>query len=119
LLIHEQRARGFCPFNQEPDDIPETIQFQDWISEDSKRSTTGSNDIGNQGPANIAVPGNSSAGGSAPFLKPLPPLNQQTIEDILTATRESASWKACVLEGTSWNGTAEENTEKYKRIADL
>jgi hypothetical protein len=29
LLIHEQRVRGFCPFNQEPDYIPETIQFQD------------------------------------------------------------------------------------------
>ena len=119
LLIHEQRARGFCPFNQEPDDIPETIQFQDWIYKDIKSSTTGSNAIGNQELANFAVPGNSSAGGLAPFLKSLPPLNQHTIDDILTSTRESASWKACVLEGTSWNGTAEENTEKYKRIADL
>lgn len=68
--------------------------------------------IENQGPANFAVPGNSSAGGPGPHTKPLPPLNQDTIADILTATRESASWKACVLEGTSWNGTAEENTRE-------
>ena len=74
LLIHEQRARGFCPFNQEPDDIPETIQFQDWISKDIKGSTTGSNVIGNQGPSNFAVPENSSAGGLAPLSEAASPI---------------------------------------------
>ena len=74
--------------------------------------------IGNQRPANFAVPGNFSAGGPGPHTRTLSPLNQDTIADILTATRESASWKACMLEGTSWNGTGEENAEKYRRIAD-
>ncbi|KAF9474136.1 hypothetical protein BDN70DRAFT_936897 [Pholiota conissans] len=40
--------------------------------------------------------------------------NADVIADILTATRESPSWKACRIEGTSWAGTAEENIEKYQ-----
>ena len=51
--------------------------------EDNKKSTTWSNtvnlNIENQGPAN------SSGGGPVPGMKPLPPFNQHTIEDILTA----------------------------------
>lgn len=41
-------------------------------------------------------------------------LDAETIDKILFATRNSESWKACVREGTSWEGTAEENVAKYK-----
>lgn len=42
FLIHELRVRGFCSFAQEPDDIPTTIQFQDWMAIDgSVTSATG------------------------------------------------------------------------------
>jgi len=33
----------------------------------------------------------------------------------LKAAREHPSWKACEVEDLSWNGTAMENTEKYRR----
>ncbi|KAF8966628.1 hypothetical protein BDZ97DRAFT_1917438 [Flammula alnicola] len=32
----------------------------------------------------------------------------------LKAAREHSSWKDCVVENLSWNGTAEENVEKYQ-----
>src|SRR5216684_8247246 len=40
-------------------------------------------------------------------------LDTDTIVTILAATRGSNSWKACQMEGTSWDGTAEENIQKY------
>jgi hypothetical protein len=40
-------------------------------------------------------------------------LNADVIAEILAATRAMPSWKACVMEGTSWTGTAEENIQKY------
>lgn len=43
----------------------------------------------------------------------LPPLNNDVIAEILAATRAQPSWRACELENTSWNGTAEENVKKY------
>ena len=40
-------------------------------------------------------------------------LNQDVILEILVASRAMPSWKACVVEGTSWEGSAIENIEKY------
>jgi hypothetical protein len=51
--------------------------------------------------------GGASSGGRAV------PLNAGVIEQILAATRASASWKACMEEGTRWTGTTEENIQKY------
>ncbi|KIM41311.1 hypothetical protein M413DRAFT_27683 [Hebeloma cylindrosporum] len=128
LLIHEQLVRGLCPFNEEPYDVPYIIPFQDWMIEDNCnfRFAEGGNcnpffnAIGNRGPANFAPPAppNSSVG-LAPGMRSLPPLDQHNLQDILSATRASASWKACVVEGTSWNGTAEENAEQYRRLGLL
>jgi hypothetical protein len=69
------------------------------------------------GPANFTAPGNSSA---VTLYEVASPFKSTHYRVILTVTRESASWKFCVLEGAFWNGTAEENTdEKYGSIADL
>lgn len=35
FLIHEQRVRSCWPFHDEPEDIPTTIQFQDWMTTES------------------------------------------------------------------------------------
>lgn len=43
-------------------------------------------------------------------------LNNNAIAKILAAQRELPTWKSCVLEGTSWEGTAEENREKYLAV---
>jgi len=123
FLVHELRVRGFRPFEQEPDDIPTISPFQDWMTiDDDVTSTTGSiNDIPNFSAGNKAasVEPENYSGGPGPGMMSLPPLNDQTIQAILTASRESVSWKACMLEGTSWDGTAEENIEKYRKIAVL
>ncbi|KAH9990042.1 hypothetical protein BJV77DRAFT_1126134 [Russula vinacea] len=43
-------------------------------------------------------------------------LNDEVIAEILAVSRTLPSWKACQIEGTSWTGTAEENTDKYLSI---
>jgi hypothetical protein len=43
----------------------------------------------------------------------LPTLNTDIIAEILVAMCAMPSWKACEMEGTSWNGTVEENIQKY------
>ena len=40
-------------------------------------------------------------------------LNDNVIAEILAATRAMPSWNACMMEGMSWDGTADENTQKY------
>jgi hypothetical protein len=40
-------------------------------------------------------------------------LNAGVIADILAVTHAMPSWKACQMENTSWNGTADENIRKY------
>ena len=58
-------------------------------------------------------PATTSAGGPSSGERTLE-LNASVVADILAATRASASWKACVEEGTSsWTGTTEENIQKY------
>ena len=43
-------------------------------------------------------------------------LNEAVINEILAATHASETWKACVVENTSWEGTAEENINKYRSV---
>jgi hypothetical protein len=59
---------------------------------------------------------NTAAAGSATSDTRLPPLSGDTIAKILEATRNSASWRSCEMENTSWEGTADENTAKYLRL---
>ena len=40
-------------------------------------------------------------------------LNEDVIKEILATTDAMPSWKACEIEGTSWEGTREENIKKY------
>lgn len=43
-------------------------------------------------------------------------IHETTFEAILQATRQSVSWKACESEGSSWEGTADDNVKKYLAI---
>ena len=42
--------------------------------------------------------------------------NPSELEAIMRSSRQQPNWKAAEMEGESWEGTAEENMEKYKRI---
>ena len=117
FLIHEQRVRGYWPFAN-PIAINSSNPFpkQDWILSDAQDiSTGGISRAATSGPSSVAmkqmVCDQPSETGAFTFK-----LDAETIEQILFATRNSESWKACVREGTSWEGTAEENIAKYKDI---
>ncbi|KAF8960878.1 hypothetical protein BDZ97DRAFT_1831237 [Flammula alnicola] len=118
FLIHEQRVRGFWPFSEQPT-IPGPILPQDWISRNAHSS--GGDAVSDAGPSNAAV-AISSSGQVVPYLgQPISgqmalTLDDSTISKILFATQHMESWKACVQEGTSWEGTADENITKYKEV---
>ncbi|KAN0085846.1 hypothetical protein V8E55_006980 [Tylopilus felleus] len=126
LIIHEMRVRGFHPF-QDPDlPIPNEIPWQDWLqhygaisdsgtfnrtSPPKTTSSTSQQELQAQ-PAMMGM-GTSSTASKSGLTRTLTPLNSNLIAEILAATQASVSWKACVMEETSWDGTAEENIKKY------
>ncbi|KAH9912221.1 uncharacterized protein B0H18DRAFT_1217205 [Fomitopsis serialis] len=133
FILQEMRVRGHHPFAPVDPDIPADIIWQDWIlSEDILRS-----------PSDVAGffrrdrPDTADLDRNPTLLAQLPPrpltvdggapprtghsmaLNQDVIAEILAATRASPSWRACVMEGTSWDGTAEDNIQKYIASVDV
>jgi len=124
FIIHEMRVRGFHPFQPTAPPVPVDGPWQDWISSDGvfdnesesfrRDEPAGGSDNGNfSGPTQLQSQSTMGATSSGENMRTLPPLNSDTIDAILAATRASNSWKACVMEGTSWDGTAEENIQKY------
>ena len=118
FIIHEMRVRGFHPFQPVTPTIADGIHWQDWISsgqvfdnvsDSFKRDSLPPNS--NDRPAETQLPFHPMT--MAPSGQRTLALNADVIADILAATHAMPSWKACVVEGTSWTGTAEENIEKY------
>ena len=121
LIIHEMRVRGFHPFSPISPDVPVGTPWQDWILSDGvfdnesnsfRRDmlTDGSNNENFSAPAQLQ--GQSTTRATSSGVQALE-LNTDIIAAILAATRSSNSWKACQMEDTSWDGTAEENIQKY------
>ncbi|KAI9461695.1 hypothetical protein BJY52DRAFT_1117081, partial [Lactarius psammicola] len=97
--------------------------WQDWIESDclfdavsgtfKRNRPPGNNNSGITVQPMLQVPpatknaGGTSSGGRTRAL------NADVITNVLPATRVVPSWKAYEMEGTSWTGTAEENTQKY------
>ncbi|KAF7976605.1 hypothetical protein HWV62_6104 [Athelia sp. TMB] len=114
-LRHPRDARPFAPPAPE---MPDACAWQDWIGAEGVWDE-GAGSFRREGP-----PGNIYSGpAQAEVLLQIPhmapdgshalALDQDAVANILAATRASASWRACVREGTSWAGTAEENVRKY------
>ncbi len=125
FLIHEMRVRGFHPFKPVSLALPDGNPWQDWtLSDGVLDDTSGSfkhEADRQQGPRSTPgrpaelqfQPAITSAGGPSSGGRTLE-LNASVVADILAATQASASWKACMEEGTSsWTGTTEENIQKY------
>ncbi|KAF8967442.1 hypothetical protein BDZ97DRAFT_1656355 [Flammula alnicola] len=136
FVIHEMRVRGRWPFLLDRD-IAEDPESMDWLLasggggvavEDTSPTRTAA-------PSNILAASGISSGGIEVRdpVDPIDPtasqtakpgririsLDSSTIEQILAASRASASWKVCEIEGTSWEGTADENARKYRDIMDI
>lgn len=129
FIIHEIRVRGYHPFHDTSPNVPDddAIDWQDWVKTSGvwdnvnnhfhRRKPRG-NGASGLPPMPSITPINTSGGGesSASGTRRLE-FNEKVIADILAATRATESWKECVIEGTSWTGTAEENRQKYLSIS--
>ena len=119
FIIHEWRVRGCNPFQPLAPTIPAKILWQDWIKFDKKsgfqRDTPPASprrkDVYRLTPQRQSLPASTSGAGASTQI--LPALDNDFIAEILAITRSLPTWKACELENTSWDGTAEENTKKY------
>ena len=124
-IIHEMRVRGYHPFHDTTPELPDTIDLQGWITTRGVLDNTESHflkHIPGSGPGLPQMPSmtggwptSEGAGPSTSGTQTLE-LNEKVIADILAATLASPSWKACVIEGTSRTGSAEENKQKYLSI---
>jgi hypothetical protein len=118
------RVCGYYPLQATPPNLPENITWQDWVL------TCGvfDNILGcfhrdglpvnckNNVEQQLQFQSKSS-GDSVPFGAHTLELNENAIADILAATHAMPSWKDSQIEGTTWNGTAEENIQKYLSIS--
>ncbi|KAI9568036.1 hypothetical protein HD554DRAFT_811538 [Boletus coccyginus] len=121
FIIHEMRVCGFHPFQLVRPDLPNDIPWQDWIvSKDvfdhdkgtfCRKGTSNPRVAGSQvhGLSMTPITGDDAAGSG----KRLVAVDADVIGKILKATHAMPSWKAAEVEGMSWGGTAQENTDKY------
>jgi hypothetical protein len=124
FLIHEMRVRGFHPFWDTPNIDITTLHDQAWMISDGVRNTAGkfikleppssASHTALTASTSVTSTGLQASGTSAGFQG----ISKNTLDAILEATRQSASWKSCVLEGQDWSGTAEENTKVYLSLHD-
>jgi hypothetical protein len=131
FLIHEARVRGYHPFMGDRS-LPTPINDQDWVhahaipSLSSNQSPAGQ--LGEGGPSHLPP----QAGGSITqqdgtqlrysvgqvegpgwimFTNPFADLPK--LDNLVDSFRDAPNWKASVIEGGGWDGTAEENTARY------
>lgn len=107
FLIHEQRVRGFRPFSPSPN-IPEEILPPRWGPIAKKSDLF----VGGEQSQHLTPSGNVSSDPALDNMRELT-IDDATIQEILQASWNSESWKACVQENNSWDGTTEENISKY------
>jgi len=100
--------------------MPNVICWQDWVLSDGVFNDISSHFKRSRPPRTrppVLPPQQfqatiTSASGASSTERTLA-LNADVVAEILAATHAMPSWKACVVEGTSWDGTAEENIQKY------
>ena len=152
FLIHEMRARGFCPFADDPT-IRLPISWQRWIQLNPDGDGSGDNNNDNDNARDqvmgegsgltspmIHVPvasltpntGQQSSGPSGvsssypntrttlgktlTFTNPF--ANPTELESLKRSFAQQPNWKAAQLESVSWEGTADENIQKYRAAVE-
>ena len=139
FLFHEMRVRGYWPL-REDQAIPLPIQWVDWLTIDDDNNNDG--DHGGRGGQSRGGRGRGKRGGhgrgsnnetSSRLLRshgPVPgssasgkvftPSNPFTNPALLKALKKSfveqPNWKAAVIEGTTWEGNADENAAKWRKL---
>ncbi|KAE9400688.1 hypothetical protein BT96DRAFT_919341 [Gymnopus androsaceus JB14] len=128
FIIHEMRVRGRYPFAPISPPIPSDPTFQDWITTCEVFDPTTKSFIRPEPPRNNNSSNRSrdNNNNDTTALQPMTGvsqshslvLNDDAIREIVQATRQMDSWKACQIEGTDWSGTGEENIRKYMHLSD-
>ena len=140
FLIHEGRVRAHWPLSRDRA-IPSPILWVPWIDpgrggrggrgrgrgrggngRGQDRGNTGDSgpsvDIGgHQLHSNVrtgAVPGSSAS--RRVFIPTNPFTNLATLEALKDSFAKQPTWKAAVREGTTWEGDADENAAKWRRL---
>ncbi|KAF8735347.1 hypothetical protein AX14_002223 [Amanita brunnescens Koide BX004] len=142
FLFHEMRVRGYWPL-QEDRAIPLPVRWVDWLTTDDNDDDDGDGDGDNgdgggrgrrgghggqvshgrggnnetsgrllrsRGP----VPGSSASG--KVFIPSNPFTNPASLEALKRSFEKQPNWKAAVMEGTAWEGNADENAAKWRKL---
>ncbi|KAH9946371.1 uncharacterized protein BXZ73DRAFT_86508 [Epithele typhae] len=118
FIIHESRVRGRHPFHNPTPDCPgDTIEWAAWILPVARCVPTVDWQAISTATSPMASPPSGGVSESSTS-RPLPHIND-ALADILAAQRKMPTWRACVAENTSWDGTADENVQKYVATVGL
>ncbi|KAH9918294.1 uncharacterized protein B0H18DRAFT_882859, partial [Fomitopsis serialis] len=130
FLIHECRVRGFWPFRSPTVDILSPVPWQDWLL--SREIIDSEENIRHEGRAGpVASTYVHAPGPTMPLPFPafpacvdpvllvtgmhtIPPPTTDFVALVLAAAQSMPTWRACQIEGQSWEGAAEENITKYQ-----
>ena len=127
FIIHEMRVRGFNPFQPTTVEVAPDLPWQNWILATDVYDFSNGVFKRDAGPDQFDAPGIappsagpmprelSTATTTAPSTRMIVigPPDAQVIDNVLTSMHQMPTWRAGTLEGMSWEGTAEENVQKY------
>ncbi|KAF8331363.1 uncharacterized protein EI90DRAFT_2920180, partial [Cantharellus anzutake] len=130
FLFHEMRVRGRWPLRGDRA-IPLPISWVHWINDHGDRGVSGGGHDGRGGRGRRGPSNNEAGGGrllrshgpvpgSSAFGKVFIPTNPFANPSELQALKESfakqPNWRAAVMEGTTWEGSADENAAKWRKL---
>lgn len=118
FLVHEMRVRGWWTFRA---DRPFSLPIP-WVFDEADNRRMQSDSISNGPKSHDSISTNPTSAGQQPkmFTPTNPFANPTELQSLKDSFSKQPNWKAAVLEGETWEGTAEENVDKWKRlISDL
>jgi hypothetical protein len=139
FLFHEMRVRGFWPLRGDRAiDLP--IERVDWLVEgdgddNDGDNDDGDNDDGDDGEDDDGGDGNNGDGGRGGrggrgrggnghnqslsgkvFIPTNPFTNPVSLKALKKSFAKQPNWKAAIKEGTTWEGNADENAAKWRKL---
>ena len=108
------RVRGYWPHRGDRA-IPSPIAWVQWLDDGDggrggSNNETGGRLLRSHGP----VPGSSASG--KVFIPKNPFTNPLALKGLKESFAKQPNWKAAVIEGTTWEGNADENAAKWRKL---
>ena len=129
FLFHEIRVRGYWPLREDRA-IPLPIRWVDWLTTDDDDGGGGGDGDNGDGGGRVGRGGHgrqdrrggqvsrgrgSTASGKV-FIPSNPFTNPASLEALKKSFANQPNWKAAVMEGTTWEGNADENSAKWRKL---